>query len=375
MIRNIIFDMGNVLLRFDAQVLLAKYVADPEDRALLIREVFGSGDWVRLDWGEIREPELADIVCPRLPKHLRQPLREMLEHWHEELPQIDLSYHLVRELKQNGYRLYLLSNAGHALEEQYTDRVPAFRWLDGRIVSARIGNIKPFDPIYQALFSTFSLQPEECFFIDDLKENIEGGKRNGMNGHVFDGDDRALRLALRQAGVQVETQVTFCPVYTEEDVRLLGTIAHEIWNQHFVPIIGQEQVDYMIGKFQSVPALTEQLQNGYQYYFLCWDGKPVGYTGFRLDEDGLFLSKLYLKQSYRGRKIARKAMDFLLSVAEEYQKPRIWLTVNRHNDDTVAAYRTMGFAVIEEKAADIGSGFVMDDYIMSLPVSPFAPKA
>lgn len=370
MIRNVIFDMGNVLLRFSATALLARYVENQEEQDLIIREVFGSGDWVRLDWGEIREAELADIVCPRLPEHLQQPLREMLAHWHEDLPQIDLSYHLVRELKQNGYGLYLLSNAGHALEEEYADRVPAFRFLDGRIVSARIGSIKPHDPIYNALFDTFSLQPEECFFIDDLKENIEGGKRNGMDGHVFDGDDRALRLALKHAGVQVETQTTFRAVCTEEDIQLLATLAHEIWNQHFVPLIGQAQVDYMITQFQSAPALTKQLNNGYQYYFLCWDGEPVGYTGFRLDDDGLFLSKLYLKQAYRGRKIAKKAMDFLLSVADEYQKPRIWLTVNRHNDDTIAAYRSMGFTVSEEKAADIGNGFVMDDYIMTLLVPP-----
>lgn len=372
MIHNIIFDMGNVLLRFNGAAILARYLPDPADQALVQKELFESGDWVRLDWGELREPELAALVGARLPERLRAPLSEMLAHWHEELPQIDQSYALVKELKQNGYRLYLLSNAGHAaLEEQYTDRVPAFRYLDGRIVSARIGSIKPHAEIYQALFDTFALKPEECFFIDDLSENIEGGRRFGMDGHIFDGDDHALRLALQAAGVEIETQTAFRPATTEKDLAAVSDLAVEIWNQHFVPMIGQEQVDYMIAKFQSEQALKQQLQSGYQYYFLCWNGDPVGYTGFRIDEDGLFLSKLYLLERFRGRKIARKTLEFLTAVAEEYDKSRIWLTVNRNNTDTVAAYQTMGFAITEEKVADIGGGFVMDDYIMTLPVPPF----
>ena len=154
-------------------------------------------------------------------------------------------------------------------------------------------------------------------------------------------------------------------VCSPEQTALLGDQAKRIWNEHFVPIIGQAQVDYMVEKFQSPPAMRRQMaQEGYQYYFIR-EGKQVrGYTALRMDEDRLFISKLYVEKPYRGRGLSRKALNFAEGLCREKGFRKLWLTVNRHNERTIAIYERMGFYKAREQAADIGGGFVMDDYIM-----------
>lgn len=88
--------------------------------------------------------------------------------------------------------------------------------------------------------------------------------------------------------------------------------------------------------------------------------------GVRPEEDALFLSKLYIHSGSRGRGYARQALNFLIQRCKKYGLTKIWLTVNRNNLNTIAAYKKMGFQIVREQVADIGNGFVMDDYIMEL---------
>lgn len=162
--------------------------------------------------------------------------------------------------------------------------------------------------------------------------------------------------------------VSIQPVKTPEQVEAMCRIAQQVWHQHFTPIIGEKQVEYMLEKFQSPRAVTEQLQGGYEYFFLCWEDRPVGYMGIHQEDGSLFLSKLYLQQEYRGKKIASKAMEFLVALCRERGLKSIWLTVNKHNDTTIAIYQKMGFYEICQQRADIGNGFVMDDYVMQKDV-------
>lgn len=164
--------------------------------------------------------------------------------------------------------------------------------------------------------------------------------------------------------------ISFVPVETPEQIARLAALAREIWTEHFTPIIGAAQVEYMLEKFQSAPALQAQLaQQGYRYYFLAAQGREIGYTGIRPDGEKLFLSKLYLRREERKKGYASQTFEFLEKLCRENGWRAIWLTVNRHNDDTVAVYRARGFSVVREQAADIGGGFVMDDYIMEKPVA------
>ncbi len=166
------------------------------------------------------------------------------------------------------------------------------------------------------------------------------------------------------------SEIKFKPVETAEDVRVLAALAKEIWEQHFTPIIGAAQVAYMVDKFQSEPAMTRQIAEGYFYRLICLDGVPVGYTGYHPEENRLFLSKLYLRKSCRKKGLARKALEFLCEVCRERGLKTVYLTVNRHNDDTIAVYKHLGFVTVKEQKADIGNGFYMDDYIMEYRVEP-----
>ncbi len=164
--------------------------------------------------------------------------------------------------------------------------------------------------------------------------------------------------------------VTFAPAKTREDIQTIADLAYEIWNQHFVPIIGQAQVDYMLEKFQSVPALSAQIENeGYEYFLIQAEGKNAGYTGVRQEEGALFLSKLYVHPDFRGRHLATQTLQFLADLCRERQLKKIWLTCNKYNADTLAIYDHLGFVRTGAQVTDIGEGFVMDDYVLTYTIS------
>ena len=157
-------------------------------------------------------------------------------------------------------------------------------------------------------------------------------------------------------------------VHTEEQVRQLCALAKEIWTEHFTPLLEPGQVPYMLDKFQSPAAVSRQLEEGYLYYFLICDGKPVGYSGVKPENDALFLSKIYITKEYRGKKLARFAMEQYVAYCRKNGLRKIWLTVNRHNSNTIAAYRKMGFETVRAQVTEIGGDSVLDDYIMEKPV-------
>lgn len=158
--------------------------------------------------------------------------------------------------------------------------------------------------------------------------------------------------------------LTFKKVTTGEEIKETAQLAYNIWNQHFVSIIGQAQTDYMLENFQSENAMTKQIEDGYEYFQFILDNKPIGYFGVCKEEDNtLFLSKLYLKKEYRGRGYARQAFEFIKGLAKGYGNKSIWLTVNKYNDNTIAVYKKFGMKIIRSQVTDIGNGFVMDDYV------------
>lgn len=159
--------------------------------------------------------------------------------------------------------------------------------------------------------------------------------------------------------------ISFRPVTTPEDIERLAVLAKNVWQEYFTSLLKEGQVEYMVEKFQSVPALTQQIgHDGYRYYFMQCNDKPVGYIGIKEEDGKLFLSKLYLKRSHRGKGIASRAFAFLEGICAAKSLSTIWLTVNRYNENTIAIYKKKGFTVIREQAVDIGGGYVMDDFVM-----------
>ena len=204
MIRNIVFDMGNVLIHWRPALFVERMAIPEEDRPALLREVFGSVEWIQMDRGTLSFEEGLAAICRRLPERLRGPARELtLDWWRHWLLPVEGMAELVRELKALGYGVYLLSNAKEDLP-RYFDRIPGSECFDGRIVSADWKLLKPQPEIYRTLLREYDLQAEECFFIDDLNINIEGAWFVGMDGAIFDGDLPRLRQALNAAGVPVK---------------------------------------------------------------------------------------------------------------------------------------------------------------------------
>lgn len=200
MVKNIVFDMGNVLLRFDREEFLDAAGVAKEDREILLRRVFLSTDWVKLDWGTHDEAEAVERMCLGLPARLHPAVHQLVECWDEPIRPMAGMEALVRELKDKGYSLYLLSNASRR-QHAYWPRVPGQDCFAGTVISADLGVIKPDAAIYEALYKKFSLKPEECLFIDDSPYNIEGGIRTGMDGIVFYGDVPALRAELKARSI------------------------------------------------------------------------------------------------------------------------------------------------------------------------------
>lgn len=155
----------------------------------------------------------------------------------------------------------------------------------------------------------------------------------------------------------------------EEDLTAIANLADIIWREHYTPIIGPEQVEYMLHKFQSVEAMSQQLSEGVSYYSLWLDDLLIGYLSFYTKGDVLFLSKIYVLSQLRGQGIGQQAMEFVKQQAQSKGLDRIQLTVNKYNTGSITAYERMGYKKTEEVVMDIGGGFVMDDYVMEFFLS------
>lgn len=150
------------------------------------------------------------------------------------------------------------------------------------------------------------------------------------------------------------------------DLERIENIAQDIWTEHYTPIIGTEQVRYMLDKFQSVQSMKNQLDHGYEYFQVLRDDQLVGYFSFLPKEAELFISKFYVVKDMRGKGVGRQCMEFLKDEVKNRLLSELSLTVNKYNQGTINMYKTMGFVVTDEVVVDIGNGFVMDDYVMKM---------
>ncbi|MGN1147973.1 MAG: HAD family hydrolase [Lachnospiraceae bacterium] len=199
---NIVLDMGNVLTIYHAREYIGQYVETEEDYYILQNQVCRSEEWICLDRGTMTDEEAVFSMCRRIPARLHATVaRFVREYRFNQLPNPPME-ELLRELKENGYRLYLLSNTSKRFH-RFSKNIPSIRYMDGIYVSCDHGLLKPEKEIYLDFYREFGLRPEDCFFIDDMPANVESAHRTGMMGCVYHQNVPELRQRLREAGIRV----------------------------------------------------------------------------------------------------------------------------------------------------------------------------
>ncbi len=158
--------------------------------------------------------------------------------------------------------------------------------------------------------------------------------------------------------------IDFKRATSKDHFEVIAKLAHDIWHEHYTPIIGKDQVNYMVAKFQTSEAMQQQAEEGYEYYVLNHQNNDVGYLAIEKRDDDLFLSKIYLLKTCRGKGFGKVAFNFIEKRACDLNCKSISLTVNKNNINTIKAYEKIGFINTEAIVMDIGNGFVMDDYRM-----------
>ena len=203
MIKNILIDMGNVLVCWDPGLFIKRLGLPEADSRLLMNEVFRSVEWIQLDRGILDDEGALSKMYQRIPERLHDAVRQLVTSWEEPLIPMQETDQLVKELSENGYGLYLLSNAS-LRHGSYWPKFPVAQYFgDHLMISSTWKLLKPEAAFYEKALSLFGLLPEECVFIDDNPSNVEGAIYLGIHGIVYNQDTRELRSKLRELGVRI----------------------------------------------------------------------------------------------------------------------------------------------------------------------------
>lgn len=192
MIKNIVLDMGNVLLDYNPDVPLDRFCPDAEAKEIIRRELFEGPEWAMGDRGEIADSERYAFVAPRVPEKYREALKNCAMRWDICMTPVEGAMDFCKYVKSKGYGIYVLSNASDKFYEYFPNFAPT-EYFDGIVVSADEGVTKPDIRIYEIFLRRFGLKPEECLFIDDREDNAEGARAAGMQAFVFRNDFEAVR--------------------------------------------------------------------------------------------------------------------------------------------------------------------------------------
>ena len=197
MIRNVIFDFGQVLIRFDGKEITSHTVTNQTDANFVSDVFFDRQYWDKIDMGELSGDSLIAAAKERLPLKYHAFLPEIFYTWVYRVPYISGMPEVVEGLRRKGIRLFLLSNAGHYLAEHH-DHFSILEGFEACLFSAPLGMLNPDERIYRHLCETYGLLPEETLFVDDNAANVAGARAVGIHAYLFDGDATRLQKYLNE---------------------------------------------------------------------------------------------------------------------------------------------------------------------------------
>lgn len=184
MVKNVIFDIGNVLISFQPIDYLNSKFKDETIKETLYSTIFRSKEWLLLDRGTVTDVEAIEIFCKRQPS-FENEIRYVMENWHEMHIPMEESVKLLNYLKNSGYHIFLLSNYHKKAFKVISEKFDFIREVDGQVISSDVKLLKPEKEIYTNLLDKYNLKPEECVFIDDSIENINAANKLGIHGICF----------------------------------------------------------------------------------------------------------------------------------------------------------------------------------------------
>ena len=184
MIKNILLDMGNVLLLFNPEIPLNQVCKTEEEKDSIRKAYFEGEEWIKTDYGEIKDKDLVDTIKHKVPEKYHESLRKVAEIYDTHMVGLEGAKEFCDYIKNKGYGIYILSNASDRFY-QYFPRFLPLNYFDGVVVSSDIHMIKPYEGIYKYILDKYKLNPEECLFIDDRKENIEGAEKFNIKVELF----------------------------------------------------------------------------------------------------------------------------------------------------------------------------------------------
>lgn len=193
MIKNIIFDLGNVIIQNPTLNTVKEFFAEENDASVFYRYIFKSEFWKMMDLGKITNLEIADTIKEQKLVNVKNydEIKNFMLNWFSKCIINTDTIELGKRLKKSGYRIYILSNMAKETFEYFSSEYEFFNMLDGVVVSAYEGIKKPNPKIFEILLERYSLVAEECLLIDDDDTNktLEVANEIGIKGRRVNAND------------------------------------------------------------------------------------------------------------------------------------------------------------------------------------------
>lgn len=191
--KNLVFDMGNVLIEWNSEKILQAITDDIKLQNLLRKEVFETGLWVQTDEGVKTREEMIEIVTAKIGEEYRNEITQLSRYWYKYVDVYTKVQDRIIELSKNGYNIYILSNTAYTFYDLVKEGyLPVTSIAKGIVLSCEERVLKPNEKIYNILLERYNLDPHDTMFFDDLPENIWGAARCRINGFVVENESELL---------------------------------------------------------------------------------------------------------------------------------------------------------------------------------------
>ena len=205
MIRNIIFDLGNVIINYNQEQIINNFTKKEEEIKYIYDEIFHAPEWELMDLGNITNDKAIEVINKRNEFKYQKLTENFLHEWYKKQEINRDIVEIARELKKNGYNLFVLSNMAN-LTYEYLKNDEFFSLCTGIIISAHEHLIKPDEKVFRLLLNRYNLNAEECLFIDDdpSEENYKTANEIGIKGRrIVPNQAEDVRKLLLEFGIEI----------------------------------------------------------------------------------------------------------------------------------------------------------------------------